>query len=94
MASLSPPHYKVPWSRPGEFGEIEIEIRRSKKAKRRRIADQPVSGGAGDVVVVELGGAGGAVPGHRLDRLRGLVLQLLPAGRPQLQAQECRGFEL
>lgn len=73
MASISPPHYKVPWSRPGEFGEIiEIEIRRSKKAKR--VADQPVSGGAGDVVVVELGGAGGAVPGHRLDRLRGLVI--------------------
>lgn len=43
---------------------------------------------AGDVVVVELGGAGGALPGPRVDRLRRLVLQLLPAGRPQLQAQE------
>jgi hypothetical protein len=43
---------------------------------------------------VELGGAGGAVPGHRVDRLRGLVLQLLPAGRPQLQAQEVCVFLL
>lgn len=49
---------------------------------------------AGDVVVVELGGAGGAVPGLWVDRLLRLVLQLLPAGPPQLQAQECRGSEL
>jgi len=39
---------------------------------------------------VELGGAGGPVPGAGLGRLRRVVLQLLPAGPPQLQAQEVR----
>ena len=37
---------------------------------------------------MELGGAGGPVPGAGLGRLRRVVLQLLPAGPPQLQAQE------
>jgi hypothetical protein len=37
---------------------------------------------------VELGGSGDPVPGAGLGRLRRVVLQLLPAGPPQLQAQE------
>ncbi len=45
-------------------------------------------------VVVELGGDGGAVPGARVGRLLRLVLQLLPAGLPQLQAQEVTDFSI
>ena len=92
-------HYKNPPATEKKLAgsEWDIDIRPAGGSQRTRLPERGLGRGRGGgirrrrrghVVVVELGRAGGAVPGAGLGRLLRLVLQLLPAGPPQLPAQE------